>query len=287
MTHIYSPLRYPGGKNCIFPFISNIFRENGLVGSSYAEPYAGGAGLALRLLFEEYAENIFINDLDPLIYAFWSSVIERTDDFCSWIDKTPISIDTWRRCKDITKNPSSYDSFQIGTATFFLNRTNVSGIINGGIIGGLDQKGEYKIDARYNCAGLISRINKIGRFRDRITLSKLDGIKFIQNLNRRKSDVFIYLDPPYYEKGSKLYMNAYNDSDHTSLSQYLPNLKKPWITSYDNSRFIIDLYEAYRKIAYRVPHSTSNKIGNEILIFSDCLNLTNSVDNLKEAVVLH
>jgi len=286
MNVIYSPLRYPGGKNCIFPFISNIFQVNDLIGYSYAEPYAGGAGLALRLLFEEYVNHIFINDLDPLIYAFWKAAMERTDDFCSWIEKTMITVKTWKKCKEIIRNPEKHDFFELGTSTFFLNRTNVSGIIDGGIIGGLEQRGPYKIDARYNRSKLIEKIEKIGRFSDRISLSNLDGIAFIRYLNHRKQDIFIYLDPPYYEKSSRLYMNVYKKEDHINLSNFIPNLNKHWIVSYDNNQFIINLYSNYRKISYHISHATSNKIGNEIFVFSDHLKLDLSSESLKGAMAI-
>ncbi len=146
----YSPLRYPGGKNCIFPFVSNIFYENNLIGMSYAEPYAGGAGLALRLLFEGYVERIYINDFDKAIYSFWVSILNRTDDFCDWLENVEVSVQTWNRYKEVQRNIDIASQFEIAKATYFLNRTNISGVIKGGIIGGQEQTGKYKMDARFN-----------------------------------------------------------------------------------------------------------------------------------------
>jgi len=280
MTNPRSPLRYPGGKNCLFPFVANLFCENGLCGCPYVEPFAGGAGLALRLLFEEYVPLIYINDFDPLIYAFWKSAIEESDRFCEWIERTTVTTATWQSCKNIIGKPNGHSMFDLGTSAFFLNRTNVSGVLNGGIIGGLDQRGSYKINARYNKSQLIERIHKIGRFRQRIKLSNLDGIVFLERLNKSSEKLLIYLDPPYYEKGSGLYLNAYREKDHMELAKMVKHLSKPWIMSYDNHAFISALYRKYATISYSLQHSTSNKIGQEILIFCDQIKFDSSLSFL-------
>ena len=159
-TH-YSPLRYPGGKNCIFPFMSRFFYENDLVGIPYAEPYAGGAGLALHLLFEGYVSKIYINDLDPSIYLFWKAILNRTDEFCQWIESVPINLDTWRYYKEKYKEGVEVDEFEIAKCTFYLNRTNISGVLDAGPIGGYTQIAKYKIDARFNKNDLIKKIHNI------------------------------------------------------------------------------------------------------------------------------
>ncbi len=281
MSNFYSPLRYPGGKNCIFKFVSHFFYENNLLGSSYAEPYAGGSGLALRLLFEGYVDSIYINDLDKLIYSFWKAVLNNTEELCEWIESTPVDIDTWGTYKQIQQNPSNYDYLELAKSTFFLNRTNVSGVIKGGVIGGLKQKGKYKIDARFKKPDLIKRIKKIASLKDRIHLSNLDGVEFIKMINRQKKDVFIYLDPPYYQKGSDLYMNFFKDKDHKKLSQAVKRINKKWMVSYDNHDFIINLYSDFKKVTYKLSQSASNRIGDEILVFSDKLYYEESILNLK------
>ncbi len=193
LSSYYSPLRYPGGKNCVFPFVSGLFYENGLIGSRYAEPYAGGAGLALRLLFEGYVDYIYINDLDRSIYAFWRAVIDMPDAFCDWIRGVEVSIENWKWYREIQLQQSAQTNlFELAKATFFLNRTNVSGILKGGVIGGIKQQGEYKIDARFNKTDLIQRIMAIKRVRNRISVSNLDGVRFITQLDKKKK-IFSYI----------------------------------------------------------------------------------------------
>lgn len=284
MSHLCSPLRYPGGKNCIFPFVSRLLRENDLVGSSYAEPYAGGAGLALRLLFEEYVRRVYINDLDRSIYAFWFAVLNCADELCAWIERVDVSMATWNQCKEIQKAADFVDLFDLAKATFFLNRTNVSGVIMGGVIGGRTQEGKYKIDARFNKADLISRIQKIQRFRERIVLSNLDGLDFVKRIDRRVEDVFVYLDPPYFQKGAELYLNSYAEDDHRRLARYAEKMKKRWMISYDHHDFILNLYGSRRKVVYKLSQSASNRVGDEVLVFSDAISFEDSVASLKSPV---
>jgi len=286
MSIHYSPLRYPGGKNCIFAFISNIFYENDLIGISYAEPYAGGAGLALRLLFEGYVDHVYINDFDKSIYAFWESIINRTDEFCGWIETVDVTIDNWHKYKNIQRSQNSESSLELAKSTFFLNRTNISGVIKGGVIGGQKQCGKYKINARFNKKDLINRIIKVASLKSHISVTNLDGLSFIAKLNKKKDDVFIYLDPPYYQKGAELYMNYYSKEDHIRLSKYVNKMKQKWMVSYDNHDFILNLYTTQKKVMYKLSQAASNRIGDEILIFSDVINFNKSINSLKSPVML-
>lgn len=286
MSKFCSPLRYPGGKNCIFNFVSKMFTENELFGASYAEPYAGGSGLALRLLFNEYVSKIYINDYDLSIYAFWKTVTENSTLFCDWIEDVEISVDSWRYYKEIQKNRESADLFELAKSTFFLNRTNVSGVIKGGIIGGIEQQGKYKIDARFKKLDLIKRIEKIATFKHRINISNLDGLAFVKKMDNKKEDIFIYLDPPYFLKGADLYMNFYTKLDHKNLSKQVSKIKKKWMISYDNQEFILNLYAQHSKLLYQLSQNTSNRVGDEVLIFSDKLSYKDSINELKMPVLI-
>ena len=282
----YSPLRYPGGKNCIFPFMSKFFYENDLVGIAYAEPYAGGAGLALHLLIEGYVSKIYINDLDPCIYLFWKAILNRTDEFCQWIESVPVNLDTWKYYKNKYKEGVEVDEFEIAKCTFYLNRTNISGVLDAGPIGGYSQTAKYKIDARFNKIDLIKKIRIIESRKRDIFLSNYDGIEFIKSLNRKHSDVFIYLDPPYVEKGHFLYMNCFKKEDHIQLSKFVSKINKKWMVSYDMNDLILQNYSKWNMIQYQLLQCTSNCKKNEILVFSDGLEYSESMKELAESKVI-
>lgn len=286
MSRFCSPLRYPGGKNCIFSFVSNLFYENDLLGVSYAEPYAGGAGLALRLLFEEYVDRIYINDFDKAIYAFWTTIIDNPDEFCTWIADVDVSMESWFHYRGIQRNFEHANNFELAKATFFLNRTNISGVIKGGVIGGQEQKGKYKIDARFKKEDLIERIQKIAKFKHRISVSNLDGLAFVKQMDKKKEDIFIYLDPPYYQKGADLYMNFFSDNDHRQLAKQVPKMNKKWMVSYDNQEVILNLYAERNRIVYKLSQSASNRVGDEVLIFSDKIKFTDSIIKLNSALCI-
>lgn len=269
----HSPLRYPGGKRKLANFIKLVFETNSLLDGDYIEPYAGGASIALALLFEEYARNIWINDIDKSVYAFWYSVLNITDALCRLINDTPVNMDEWQRQKALQNDPNT-DLLQLGFSTFYLNRTNRSGIISGGVIGGKEQKGKWKLNARYNKKDLISRIEKIARFQSRIHLGNQDAILFLQSTVPHLPDrSLLYLDPPYFVKGQQmLYKSYYRAEDHQELSRYIASLNVRWIVSYDETPEIRALYRDFRSLDYSIHYSAQDRYkGAEVMFFCDQL----------------
>lgn len=280
MSKYYSPLRYPGGKNCIFPFVSDLIYKNGLKGAPYAEPFAGGAGLALHLLMEGYVSEIHLNDLDFSIYSFWHTILNDTLDFCEWIRDVDINIDTWNWARNVHNHMKDYDMSEIGRATFFLNRTNISGIIMGGPLGGPSQTGKYKLNARFNKDELITRIINIVKFKKSIYLYNLDGKDFLRLINRKHKNFFIYIDPPYVKKGADLYMNFFDNEQHIILREQIKRMRKHWIISYDDCDLINKLYSNYVRYRYSLSQCTSNRVGKELIITDPKLDIIPSINKL-------
>lgn len=270
----YSPLRYPGGKNKLSAFIANICVENGINGH-YVEPYSGGASVALFLLLEGFVKKITINDKDRSIYAFWHSVLHKTDELCSRIEETEITVAEWQNQKEVQRNKEKANLLDLGFSTFFLNRTNRSGIITGGIIGGVEQRGDYPIDCRFNKKELIQRIKKIASRKKDIRLYKKDALELIDKIQMeaKDSNVIFYFDPPYYYKASSLYMNHYKDENHKIVSEKIKSIRNiRWIVSYDNVDEIKELYSDCEKKEYSFKHTAhSARIGKEILFFSPAI----------------
>jgi DNA adenine methylase len=267
-----TPLRYPGGKAKLAPFVRAILRENHLTGGHYAEAYAGGAGIAFELLFLECSRHVHLNDSDRAVYAFWHTVLNETEWLSQKISDTSVTIAQWRRQRNVYRARSTADLRELGFALLYLNRTNRSGILTGGVIGGLDQTGEWKIDARYNKTELVRRIEKIASFKSRISVYNLDAMQWLrEKATALPPKTLVYLDPPYFLKGRRLYQNHYDRKDHSHIASVIQNeLKHRWIVSYDNVPEIAALYCERRQLTYDLNYSAAKAlIGTEVMFFSD------------------
>ncbi|WP_422000668.1 DNA adenine methylase [Reyranella sp.] len=281
----FTPLRYPGGKAKLAAYVKQLIRDNKLDDGEYIEPYAGGAGIALELLLQEYVSLVRINDVSHHVYSFWKSVLNDTDELCRRVKNTRLSIASWKRQKKIFNNPKDHDYLTVGFATFFLNRTNRSGILNGGVIGGLDQTGPWKIDARYNADELIFRIESIAKMKSRIKLTHSDAVAFLKHgLPKWPEKALIYLDPPYFEQGRELYYDYYKAEDHAAVASVVTKMKaRHWIVSYDNVPEIRKLYAGFRRLSYNVRYTARERYeGKEVMFFSDKLSVPNLVGPVQQ-----
>lgn len=274
-----SPLRYPGGKTAITPMVENILRVNKLKNVHYAEPYAGGAGLALSLLFNNTVDEIHLNDLDRSVWGFWHSILNHTDDFIEKIKNTEVTIEEWHKQRAIQLNKNNENTFDLGFSSFFLNRTNRSGIIEkAGVIGGLEQKSKYPLDCRFNKENLIEKIIKISEKKQKIHLYNLDAIEFINKVTDLNENYFFCIDPPYFVKGQSLYTNFYEASDHIDLADRIKKIEGNWILTYDFADFIKELYSEFRRYTFNLNYSAADKkVGTELLVVSDRLRISRSL----------
>ncbi len=283
-----TPLRYPGGKQKIAPFIIEILEENDLVGGQYVEPYAGGAGVAIELLLRDMVSHIHLNDLCPAVFSFWYSILNETEEFCRRISRVPLNIDEWKKQREILNSKNS-NRLDLGFAMFYLNRCNRSGILSGGVIGGLNQNGKWKMDARFPRNELIRRIEAIAKKRRCIHLRNWDAERFIIGyLPRLSLQTLVYCDPPYFNKSKNLYQNHYTPEDHAHISNVIQNkIKQPWVVSYDSNPSIITYYQPYSHFEYMLQYNASLAYkGHEVFIFSGNLKIPNesSVPYINQAL---
>ena len=266
----YSPLRYPGGKTKIAPLVYAIMENAGVKNGVYIEPFAGGCGVGLALLLSNKVDHIVINDMDIAIYAFWYSVVNYTDAFIQLIKETQITIQEWYRQKEVFINRDVTNLLELGFATFFLNRTNRSGILKAGPIGGYNQTGNYLIDARFNKEDLIKRIEHISKYKDKISLFNLDIKDFIKMvLPQYKNNAFVYFDPPYYKKGHELYINYFKPEDHEDLAKLIKKIKIDWMVTYDNVEEVKAIYQDREQKTYDLNYSLASRGKNsEIIVLS-------------------
>ena len=274
----YSPLRYPGGKRRLSSFLMQLIEHNELKQVNYVEPFAGGASLALALLFGEYASIIHINDLSRPVFAFWHSVLHNTEEFCRRIRAVDVSMTQWHHQRSVYDRRDDAELIDLGFATFFLNRTNRSGILGGGVIGGKGQLGKWSLDARFTRDELLRRVRRIKRYDGRIRLYSKDAIVFTNEIRESLGqNAFFFIDPPYIDKGQDLYLNNYDIRDHQRLEHYVTSLQYPWVVTYDYEGAIrYRLYEEYPKLAFELSYSAqSRQKGKEAMFISQDLSLPN------------
>jgi DNA adenine methylase len=269
-TAFISPLRYPGGKAKLGPYFARLLADQPISIRIYAEPYAGGAGAGLYLLSEGHIDQLLINDLNPGIIAFWRAILNNTDEFIERVMTEPVDLDSWSKHRAVYLDPGGRDDIELGFATFFLNRCNRSGILTARPIGGLDQVGKWKIDARFNRENLCARIRLIKSFGDRISVTQKTALAFVSGVSRRISPVLLYADPPYLVQGEELYMSSTHSwTDHERLSISLGKSRHPWILTYDYDERVRRLYPSNRCLRYSISHTAqTQKIGRELMLFS-------------------
>lgn len=269
-----SPLRYPGGKASLADFFESAIRALGLSKPTYLEPYAGGAGAGLALLYRGSVGRVVINDLDRSIHAVWDSMLNRTDDFLHRLECAPLTVEEWMRQRAIyrRRDDDNLDPQDLGFATFYLNRTNRSGVLRGGVIGGLKQAGTYTMDARFNKTTLRSRIEQLAEHRSKIRISQQDGVLRLRHW-LPKDNVFAYVDPPYYAKGSFLYLNSFRDEQHQHLADWLNALADGnWILTYDMAEPIEAMYRDRTTLAFNLHYSANRReLARELMVVSDAV----------------
>lgn len=273
-----SPLRYPGGKAVLAPLLADIIQSNDLHDGVLVEPFAGGAGASLQLLFDEYVSDVVINDADPRIAAFWKAVINQTGELVDRVRSTPVTMKSWHDCRAVyTAAPSQIRQLDMAFAVFFLNRCNRSGILlDAGPIGGPSQNGKWKLDARYNVDALVERIYRVAEYRERITVTRLDARKLLRSQPSAFPRNIVYLDPPYYVKGQDLYLNSLTPPDHEELAEVL--LDDPpfhWVLTYDNVPEIRGLYESACPRPFELSYSAHRRsVGREVLVIDPRLTVS-------------
>jgi DNA (cytosine-5-)-methyltransferase len=268
-----SILRYPGGKSQLADFVNHLFKINNIENPIYCEPFCGGAGIAFKLLLKGKVKSIILNDYDISVYSIWYAAIFESERFISKILQTDVSLDEWNRQHKIYESLKMRNvySFDLGFASFFMNRTNHSGILNGGPIGGKLQNSNYTLKCRFNKNTLIKKIKEISNYRDKIALFNLNGIDFIRNviIANQAYEVFIFFDPPYIGQGDALYKNNLSMTDHLQLAEAIQYLPNPWITTYDTDSHIYQYYYNSKRFRYRLNYSAGIKRNEYEFLFSN------------------
>ena len=272
-----SPLRYPGGKAKLYPFFKQLVSDNNI--GTFVEPFAGGSGCALGLLLNGDVDTIVLNEYDPAVYAFWWAVLNKSDELVELVSNAVFSVEEWKKQKEIYRQQDTSDLLQLGFSTLYLNRVNRSGILSTGLIGGLQQTGNYKMDARFNKQAIIGKIQAIAAHVDKITLISKDASQLLADYIKENkddiSDTLFFIDPPYYEKGGQLYPLAFKHDDHCVLSSAIKEVRRyslQYVITYDNHPVINGLYSDFESLLFYLNYSVAgSRKQSEVMFYSDKL----------------
>ncbi|MCB4787048.1 DNA adenine methylase [Delftia sp. Lp-1] len=270
---LYTPFRYPGGKGQFAPLVAQILHASGLDGGHYLEPYAGGAGVALVLLFDGLVEQVHINDADPAVAIFWRIAVSQPQNLLEMVANEVVNIEAWHHWRAVMRGEVLANDVEKAFATLFMNRTNRSGILKAGVIGGKSQNGPYKLDARFMRDELCGRLERIARYSSFINVYEEDAHALLSRcVTFLPEKTLIYLDPPYYVKGEGLYRNFYKHEDHLKIANLLANrcFQIPWMVSYDNAKEIREMYSYAKSFTYGLNYSAQRRYtGSEVMFFSE------------------
>ncbi len=254
-----TPLRYPGGKSRLFSLMARLLAANGLTGGTWAEPFCGGAGLAMALLLEGCVSRVVLADADPAVAAFWQAVRERPEDLCAFIGRVDLDLVTWRRCHDLWAGAAE-PSFGLACACLFLSRTNRAGILGARPMGGLGQTGPWALSDRFNRQDLEAKVRSIAALADRIEMRWCDATAFMAEIAPALGpDAVCYLDPPYVAAGPGLYRRSFSEGDHRALAEALGRHRGPWALSYDACPLVDELYGPYGPMSVPATYTAQRK----------------------------
>ena len=277
---VISPLRYPGGKRRLVPYLAAALRANNLQPDLFVEPFAGGASVALELAATGAVRQIGLADLDPWIASFWQTVFEDCDWLCRRVENIEVDLATWDRLKRTKAKSRRWQAL----ACLFLNRTSFNGALHprAGPIGGRAQRSSYDIACRFPRARLIGRLRACeqlaanGKVAWVRCASALDVVRDARQQAKREGlQLFTYLDPPFWAKSRELYRHSFVHFDHEELAQMLRWLREPWLLSYDVSRAIQRLYARHdvRRATVELLYTATQRAAYEELLIANLASL--------------
>jgi DNA adenine methylase len=274
---LVSPFRYPGSKQALSGYFKQFLEKNGINKPHLFEIFAGGASLSLTLLSIDAVEEVTLVERDPLIYAFWKCLKRSPSELCDRIWKIQPTIDTWKRfqCYRETGAEKKHNLLDLAVAGIFFNRVNYSGILGAKPIGGMSQGSDYMIDCRWNPERTTTQICNIAKKAKRIHIASGDAVAYLRrNTSRirslgRKNKAIVYVDPPYYLQGKKLYRYYFEERQHEGLAKYLSECNLPWLTSYDNHPRIRELFDGCKIVPIYLKYTVRQARNADELLITD------------------
>jgi len=252
--------RYPGGKSRLLKPIKETLYPLLDKAGVYVEPFVGGGSVLIQVAKDFPHAKLVVNDKDERIFCFWSLFQHGNEDQIKSFYKLVKQKPTVKLFKQLREDgvENRFDPVEQAYHAIFFNRCTFSGIATSGPIGGYEQKGKYKVDCRYNPDRIISDFEKLrDLFMGRVYVSNLKAVDLMEIYDIHKEKA-MYLDPPYYVKGSGLYPVHMKPDEHVELSRYLKT-KDNWLLSYDICDEIDEMYEWADKIPLDARYSINGE----------------------------
>jgi DNA adenine methylase len=264
MKFIKSPIRYPGAKgraiHQIAPLIPDGFTE-------YREPFLGGGSVFLYVRQTYPGRKYWINDLNYQLYNFWAMLQKDTDSVVEQISDWKDEYEHGKRLFRYLKHEIyRFDDVELASAYFVLKTIGFSGFTRG-----------YSEDnfKKSFTEERIMRLKDIGMLLQGVRITNLDYEKLVirdgEN-GKDKEDVFIFLDPPYYNvKWDELYgtrdRNLHAAFDHYRFAKVMKSCEHKWLITYDDSKTVRRLFDWANIIPWRLTYTSRKvKTGEELFI---------------------
>jgi len=250
---IKSPLRYPGGKSKaikkIIPFVPE-FEE-------YREPFVGGGSVFIELKQLFPKRFYWINDKNENVYLFWKYIQYDWVAFsmiveCLYEEYSGRGKDLFNFLNDNKNYRRDFDDITLAARFFILNRITFSGTVDSG---GYSQQAFEKRFTR-------SSIDRLVKLRHIMDYAKITNYDYKRIITKDGSDVFIYLDPPYYSnKKSNLYGkngDLHGSFDHLYFSKIMRDINHKWLITLDDCDEIRDMFSYADIIPWNLQYGMNN-----------------------------
>jgi len=285
LARYVSPLRYPGGKARMAPWLAEAFavQTSNMDVEVWIEPFAGGAGAGLTLLDAEAVSEVWLTEKHPAIAAMWRAVLDDGEALARRVETTSADMTLWGwALEQVTAAQAgqTLDDRELGFAALVVNRCSRSGIIapRVGPIGGKSQEGRWTVGSRWNPEGLAARIRHVASMSGSIRFTEGDAVARIEELDGSvgiEDEVMLFVDPPYCREGNRLYANGMTEDDHQRLADALNGCASRWLLTYDDEPLVAEvLYPERRVLAYYIPNTANRaRVATEYAVLSDDLDL--------------
>ena len=216
-----------GGKKLLRKQIISMFPDD--VPDRYIEVF-GGAGWVLFGKDVHSKQLEVFNDINSQLINLYRCIKYHDEELRRELDFLLLSREQFNDFKDQI-NVSGFTDIQRAARYFYLVRASY----------GADRE-TFGCNKKNVSANMFNGVRK--RL-ERVIIENKNYDNLIKVYDREKA--LFYCDPPYH-KTEHYYQNTFTEEDHVQLRDCLLNIKGKFILSYNDDKFIRDLYKGFNII---------------------------------------